>query len=198
MTALSGGSISEESFAISMAIFAAPYAALQADPLEDLGSSDAASIGSRDEETTDRAMALDESAGTLRFLARRGRDSAGSCFTYSTVGGGLGVRDWLFVGSSTTKTVFERNTWWMQGQQRVSPVSPIMHLVRISGFGRRRSSVTRYGPPIAPRSQIPLSKHDNTGRVIHITQVLYSSSGTQVPMHSTKYCKTLLHLDCKK
>ena len=81
-----------------MAIFAAPYAALQADPLEDLGSSDAASIGSRDEETTDRAMALDESAGTLRFLARRGRDSAGSCFTYSTVGGGLGVRDWLFVG----------------------------------------------------------------------------------------------------
>lgn len=81
-----------------MAIFAAPYAALQADSLEDLGSLDAVSVGSQDEETTDRAMALDEAAGALRSLTLRGWDVAGSCLMSSTIRGVLGVRDGRFEG----------------------------------------------------------------------------------------------------
>ena len=38
MTALSGGNISEKSFAMSTAISAAPYAAFQADSLDEPGS----------------------------------------------------------------------------------------------------------------------------------------------------------------
>lgn len=70
MIALSGGSISEESFAMSMAIFATPYTAFQADSLDDPGSSSAESVGSQDGEATDRAMALDNAASALWSLVR--------------------------------------------------------------------------------------------------------------------------------
>lgn len=68
MTALSGGSISEESFAISTAILAAPNAAFQTDSLDGPGSLGAASVGSRGGEAIDRAMALDEAASALKSL----------------------------------------------------------------------------------------------------------------------------------
>ena len=70
MTALSGGSISEESFAMSTAILAAPNAAFQADSSDDPGSSSTASVGSQDGEATDGASELDEAASALRSLAR--------------------------------------------------------------------------------------------------------------------------------
>ena len=70
MIALSGGSISEESFAMSMAIFATPYTAFQADSLDDPGSLSAESVGSQDGEATDRAMALDNAASALWSLVR--------------------------------------------------------------------------------------------------------------------------------
>ena len=89
-TALSGGSISKESFAISIAIFAAPYAAFQADSLDDPGSPDVVSVGLQDGEATDRAMALDKAASALRSFAR-GWNVASSCLMYSMIGGGLSV-----------------------------------------------------------------------------------------------------------
>ena len=49
MTALTGGKISKESFAMSTAILAAPYVALQTDSLDDPGSLGARSVVSRDE-----------------------------------------------------------------------------------------------------------------------------------------------------
>ena len=89
MTALSGGSMSEQSFAVSIAMRAAPYTAIQADSLEDPDSSRATSVGSQDGEAIDRAIALVEAASALRSLAR---DVTSSCLMYSTigdVGGGL-------------------------------------------------------------------------------------------------------------
>ena len=68
MTALSGGSRSEESFAISTAILAAPYTAFQTDSLDDPGSLSVASVGSQDGEAIERAMALDEAASALESL----------------------------------------------------------------------------------------------------------------------------------
>ena len=68
MSALSGGSISDESFAMSTAILAAPNAALQADSLDDPGSLGALSVGSEDGEAMDRAMALDKATSVLRSL----------------------------------------------------------------------------------------------------------------------------------
>lgn len=61
MTAFSGGNMSEESFAISTAILAAPYAALQADSSEDSGT---ASVRSEDWGGTDNAITLDEGASS--------------------------------------------------------------------------------------------------------------------------------------
>ena len=49
MTALRGGSISEESFAMSTAILAAPNAAFQADALDDPDSLGVLSVGWGDE-----------------------------------------------------------------------------------------------------------------------------------------------------
>jgi hypothetical protein len=70
MTALSGGSISEESFAISTAILAAPNAAIQTDSLDDPGSLGVVSEGSLGGETIESAMALVEAASALRSLVR--------------------------------------------------------------------------------------------------------------------------------
>ena len=67
MTALSGGSTSEESFAISTAILAAPYAALQTDSLDDPG---AGSVGSQDGEAIDKAIILDEATSAFKPLTR--------------------------------------------------------------------------------------------------------------------------------
>ena len=96
MTAFSGGSKSEESFAMSTAIFAVPYAAFQADSLYDPGSLDAPSVGSQDGEAIDSAIALVEAASALRSLVR-GWNVASSCFMYSTIGGVV-VPGGLFVG----------------------------------------------------------------------------------------------------
>jgi hypothetical protein len=96
MTAFSGGSISEESFAISMAILAAPKAALQTDSLDDPGSLGLASAGSRDEEAIERAIALVEAASALQSLVR-GWDIASPCLMYSIIGG-VGVRGGSFGG----------------------------------------------------------------------------------------------------
>ena len=96
MTALSGGSISEESFATSMAIFAAPYAAFQPDSLEDPDSSSATSVGSQNGEAIDKAIALEEAASALWSLVR-GWNVASSCFMYSTIGG-VDVGGGLLVG----------------------------------------------------------------------------------------------------
>ena len=104
MTALSGGSTSDESFAISTAILATPYAALQADSLDDPGSLSAVSVGSQDGEAIARAMALDDAASALRSLVR-GWNVASSCFMYST-NGVEGVGGWLFVGVTDGEDFF--------------------------------------------------------------------------------------------
>lgn len=106
MTAFSGGSISEESFAISTAILAAPYAALQTDSLEDPSPSSVVSMEIHDGEAMDRAMALDEAASALRSLAR-GRNVASSCFMYSAMGG-VGVDGGVFVGVADGEVLFRK------------------------------------------------------------------------------------------
>lgn len=102
MTALSGGSMSEESFVISTTIFAAPYAAFQLDSLDDPGSSGAASVRSQDGRAVDKAMTLDVAASALRSLAW-GWNLASSCFMCSTIGD-VGVRGGPFVGVAGGKT----------------------------------------------------------------------------------------------
>ena len=94
-TALSGKNISEDSFAISTAILAAPYAVIQPDSLDDPGSSGAMPKESQDGEPIDNAMTLDEAASTLGFLVPRGLIVASS-FMNST--GDVGVGGRLFVG----------------------------------------------------------------------------------------------------
>ena len=106
MTALSGGSMSEESFAISTAILAAPNAAFQADSLDDPGSLSAVSVGSEDGEAMERAMALDKAASVLRSLVR-GWNVASSCFMYSAMGG-VGVSGGLFVGVDGDEDFFRK------------------------------------------------------------------------------------------
>ena len=86
MTALRGGSISEESFAISTAIFAAPYVALQTDSFDDSGSLG----GSQEGEPMDRAMALEKAASALRSLVREWNVTS-SCVMYLAICG-VGVR----------------------------------------------------------------------------------------------------------
>src|SRR5882762_8874187 len=95
VTALTGGNISEDSLAISTAILADPYAALHPDSLDDSASLIPVSVGSKDGETIDKAMALDEAASALRPFSR-GWNVASSCFMYSTIGD-LGVGGGLFV-----------------------------------------------------------------------------------------------------
>ena len=90
MTALTGGNISKESFAISTAILAAPYAAFQTDSLDDPGSLRSESVGSQDGEIIDRATALDEAASALRSFFR-GLNVASPRLMYSAIGGGLSV-----------------------------------------------------------------------------------------------------------
>ena len=103
MTALSGGNMSEESFAMSTAIFASPYAAFQTDSLDDPGSSSAASVELQDGKAIDRATALDEAASALRSLA--GRNVASSCLMYSTIGdAGVGGRP--FAGVDDERALF--------------------------------------------------------------------------------------------
>ena len=115
MTALSGGRRSLESFAISIAVLAAPYAAIQTDSLDDSGSSSAGSARWEDGEAMESAMPLDEAASALWSLVL-GWKAASSCFMFSIVdvGGGLFGRvdddEGLFrkyrmmdAGTSTTK-----------------------------------------------------------------------------------------------
>ena len=65
-TALSGGNTSEDSLTASMAIFAASYAVLQADSLDELDSSEGAkSVGSQPGDAMDKAIALDEATRAL-------------------------------------------------------------------------------------------------------------------------------------
>ena len=94
MTALSGGNISEESFAMSTAILAAPYAAFHADSLDELGSLGVLLVGLEDGEATDSAMPLDKATSVLQSLVR-GWNLASSCSMRSAMGGGsfVGVDD---------------------------------------------------------------------------------------------------------
>jgi hypothetical protein len=94
MTAFSGGSISVESLAISTAIFAAPYAILQVDSLDDPDPSRAVSEALHDGEAIAKAIALDEALSALRSLVL-GWNVASSFFMYSKIGG---VGGGLFVG----------------------------------------------------------------------------------------------------
>lgn len=98
--------MSEESFAMSTAIRAVPYAALQIDSLDDPGSFRAVSVGSRDEEAIDGAMALDEVMRALRSLMR-GWDVASPCFASSTIGS-VGVDDGPLVGFAPDEDFFRK------------------------------------------------------------------------------------------
>ena len=106
ITAFSGGSISEESFAMSTAIFAAPYAAFQTDSLDDPGSLGVTSVGLQDGEAIERAMALEEATSARRSLAL-GWNVASSCFMYSTIGD-VGVGDGLFAGVADGEDFFRK------------------------------------------------------------------------------------------
>lgn len=78
MTALTIGRASEQSLAISTAIFTAPYTVLQIGSLDD---SDSLSAISEEGEAIARAIALDEAQSTLRSFVR-GCNS----FMYSIIG----------------------------------------------------------------------------------------------------------------
>lgn len=103
MTILSGGHTSPVSFAKSIAIFAAPYAILQADSLDGPGSLSVVPVGSQDGEVIDRAVALDGAAGALWSLSR-GSILANPCFMYS-VSDGMGENGGLF-GVATDDELF--------------------------------------------------------------------------------------------
>lgn len=115
-TALSGNNISEDSLAISTAIFAAPYAVLQPDSLDDPGSLSAASERSQDGEAIDRAIAHDEKASAFVSFFSLERVLATPPFISSIgvvgVGGGLFIcvaddedfsRRWCMLDGATTK-----------------------------------------------------------------------------------------------
>ena len=104
-TALSGRIISEEALAISTAILAAPYAAFQADSLDDPGSLSAVSVGSHEGETTERPMLLGEAASVLLSLTR-GWDATSS-FTYFTIDG-VGVGGGPLVGVAGDEDFFRK------------------------------------------------------------------------------------------
>lgn len=106
MTALGGGSMSDESFAILTAILAAPYAAFQTDSLDDPDSSSAASVRSQEGEAIDRAMALEEAASALRSL-ERGWNVASSCFMYPRIRG-VGVGSGIFVAVTDDGDFFSK------------------------------------------------------------------------------------------
>ena len=95
-TALSGNNISEDSLAISTAIFAAPYAVLQPDSFDDPGSLSAASERSQDGEAIDRAIAHDEKASAFVSFFSLERVLATSKFFISSIGV-VGVGGWLFI-----------------------------------------------------------------------------------------------------
>ena len=122
MTALSGGSISEESFAISTAILAAPYAAFQADSLDDPGSSGALSVGSQDGGMVGETFALVDVTGVLRSLAW---SVVSSCCMCSTIGVGC-MSGGLLVGVADDKTFFRKRRRMMDERvrQRVWVRSP--------------------------------------------------------------------------
>lgn len=105
-TALSGKHISDDSLVVSIAIFAAPYAAIQLDSFDDPDSSGRVSVGSQDGEAIDNAMALDEAARALRSLAR-GWNVASSFFMYSTMGG-VDARCGLFEGEAGDEGFFRK------------------------------------------------------------------------------------------
>ena len=106
MTALAGGNISKESFAISTAILAAPYAAFQTDSFDDPGSFGAESVGSLDGEITDRATALEEATSALRsFLL--GWNVASPCLMYSVIGG-VGVSCGMLGGVPDDEDFFRK------------------------------------------------------------------------------------------
>lgn len=120
MTALTGGNISEESFAISTAILAAPYAAFQADSLDDpgsLGAESMGSMGSEDGEIIDRATALDEATSALWSFVR-GWNVASPCLMYSVIRG-VGVRGGLLGGVPDDEDFFRKWRMVNGGQQRV-------------------------------------------------------------------------------
>ena len=87
--------MSEDSLATSTAIFAAPYAVLQPDSLDDPGSSAPVSEGSGGGQPIDRAMEPDEATSALGFLALE-RILATS-FVMNSIGD-LGVGGGLFRG----------------------------------------------------------------------------------------------------
>jgi hypothetical protein len=127
MTALSGGSISEESFAISTAILAAPKAAFQTDSLDDPDSLGVALVGSREGEATERAMALVEAASALRSLVR-GWNVASSCLMYSVIVG-VGVRGGSFGGVVVGENTFRMRRRMVEVRTRTY-VGPQSDLVR--------------------------------------------------------------------
>lgn len=114
-TALSGRSISEDSLAVSRAIFAAPYAVLQPDSLDDPDSLGALSVGSQDGEAIDEAIIVDEATSDLKSLTPGW--VASSFFMYSTIGD-VEVGGGLFVALADD----EGRKWCMIDARRVTCV----------------------------------------------------------------------------
>ena len=125
MTALSGGSRSEESFAISTAILATPYAAFQTDSLDDPGSLGAISVRPLGGEAIERATALDEAAIARRSLAR-GWSVASSCFMYSAIDD-VGVVGGLFVGMTVGEDFFRKLCMVDLARATMTGVGPLSH-----------------------------------------------------------------------
>ena len=97
-TALSGKNISDVSLAISTAIFAAPYAVLQAKRtlFDDPGSLGTTSGGSQDEEQIEDAIEVDEVALSVPGFLALGCFRTTSFLMYPT--GDVGVGGELFTG----------------------------------------------------------------------------------------------------
>ena len=94
-TALSGKNISEDSFAISTAILAAPYTVLQPDSLDDPALSEPVSRGSEDGEPIDETTELDEETSAFRRLVL---EWVLTTSFFTGLIGDVGVGGTLFVG----------------------------------------------------------------------------------------------------
>ena len=126
-TALRGKHISEDALATSRAIFAASYAVVQRDCLDDPRSSRVISVTSQDGEPMDKAIALVDAARAPRALTW-GWIVVRPCFMCSKIGGvGAGGEPFVCLsddeGSARKRRIVDART-----AKRLSPCSAQMRV----------------------------------------------------------------------
>ena len=108
-TALSGKNISEDSFTISTAILAAPYAVLQPDSLDDPGSSNPVFERSQDGEPIGELIEVGGGASAFGSMAWEmasffmGSNGAVGGLFLAILNDGVFLRQWCMTGDGTIK-----------------------------------------------------------------------------------------------